>query len=255
MRAFAASIRILAIAALVAVASPVLAEPDFPALTGRVVDRADLLAPEAEARITARLQALEDKTSTQLVVATIPSLEGYDIADYGYRLGRHWGIGQEKLNNGALLIVAPNERAVRIEVGYGVEGMLTDAVSSLIIQKAILPRFRIGDFEGGIERGTNDIVAVLEGDESFKARAESQQNRSRRSGGEIDWIMLVFMVVMVAVWTSNFFGGGGGGGRRRRGGVFLPTGGGFRGGGGGFSGGGFRGGGGSFGGGGSSGRW
>src|SRR5262245_46164125 len=122
------------------------AEPSFPALTGRVVDEAGVLDAAARSRIEGKLEQLESKTSTQLVVVTLKSLQGYDIADYGYQLGRHWGIGQEKLNNGALLIVAPTERKVRIEVGYGLEGTLTDAISRLIIENAILPRFRTGDF-------------------------------------------------------------------------------------------------------------
>src|SRR5215813_15579420 len=133
------------------------AEPAFPALSGRVVDQAQILDAAARARIEGKLEQLESKTSTQLVVVTLRSLQGYDIADYGYRLGRHWGIGQKGLNNGALLIVAPNERKVRIEVGYGIEGTLTDAISRLIIENAILPRFRAGDVSGGIERGVDDL--------------------------------------------------------------------------------------------------
>ena len=116
------------------------AEPSFPALTGRVVDQAGILDAGVEARIDGKLQDLEQKTTTQLVVVTLRSLQGYDIADYGYRLGRHWGIGQRGKNNGAILIVAPNERRVRIEVGYGLEGTLTDAICQLIIDNANFPR-------------------------------------------------------------------------------------------------------------------
>src|SRR5215216_4087489 len=157
-------------------ASP--AEPRFPALTGRIVDEAGVIDTPARGRLEPKLADLETRTSTQLVVVTLGSLSGYDIADYGYQLGRHWGIGQKGSNNGALLIVAPAERKVRIEVGYGLEGALTDAVTRLIIDNAILPRFRTGDFSGGIERGVDDIIQVLSGDaEDFKRRAAERGSR------------------------------------------------------------------------------
>jgi len=108
---------------------PLFAAPTFPTLTGRVVDDANLLSPEDEQTLTQELKDLEDKSSDQLVVVTLPSLQGYEIEDYGYQLGRHWGIGTKELDNGVLLIVAPNERKVRIEVGYGLEPILTDALS------------------------------------------------------------------------------------------------------------------------------
>jgi uncharacterized membrane protein YgcG len=110
------------------------------------------------------LADLEAKTTDQLVVVTLKSLQGTSIEEYGVELGRRWQIGQKEKNNGALLIVAPNERKVRIEVGYGLGGALTDAVSRLIIENAILPRFRAGDFAGGIARGVDDIISVLSGD-------------------------------------------------------------------------------------------
>src|SRR5687767_12165911 len=110
------------------VAAPAFAQT-FPELTGRVVDQADLLNPQQEAELTQRLEALEKASSRQLVVATVTRLEDYPIEDYGYRLGRHWGIGQSEANNGIILLVAPNERKVRIEVGYGLEPIMTDALS------------------------------------------------------------------------------------------------------------------------------
>ena len=125
--------------ALVLCFVPANAEPTFPALTGRVVDDANLLDPADEQALTADLKALEDKSSDQVVVVTVPSLQGYAIEDYGYQLGRHWGIGTKQLSNGVLLIVAPNERKVRIEVGRGIEPILTDALSKVIIENAILP--------------------------------------------------------------------------------------------------------------------
>src|SRR5438874_8103827 len=156
------------------------AEPSFPQLTGRIVDQAGVLDAGVRARLDEKLAQLERNTTTQLVVVTLRSLQGYDIADYGYQLGRHWGIGQKGSNNGALLIVAPNERKVRIEVGYGLEGTMTDAIARLIIENAILPRFRAGDVAGGIERGVEDIIQVFSGDaEDFRRRAAEQRDRPR----------------------------------------------------------------------------
>jgi uncharacterized protein len=253
-----------ALAALVLVGA-LPAAPSFPTLAGRIVDQAGLLDPAVEGRLDAKLAALEDKTTTQLVVVTLRSLQGYDIADYGYQLGRQWGIGQQGRNNGAMLIVAPAERKVRIEVGYGLEGMLTDAVSRLIIDNAILPRFRTGDFSGGIQRGVDDIIQVLSGDaDDFKKRAAERGGRP--SGGE-GLSSFTLVLIMLAIWLFMFL-------RRsrqrqlaarRRSGWWWPPviGGGWSGEGssrggwssGGSSGGGFSGGGGSFGGGGSSGSW
>lgn len=133
----------------------------FPSLTGRVVDQAELLSPQAEARLSAQLEALEQSTGDQLVVVTLSSLQGHEIEDYGYQLGRSWGIGKGVNDSGALLIIAPVERKVRLEVGYGLEPVLTDAMSASIIQNSILPPFRSGDFERGILDGTDAIVALM----------------------------------------------------------------------------------------------
>src|SRR6478735_7935442 len=133
----------------------------FPELTGRVVDDAGVLDPSTKAAIERKLAAFEAKTTGQLVVVTLKSLQGTSIDDYGYQLGRHWGIGQKGKNSGVMLIVVPSERRVRIEVGYGLEGQLTDAVSRLIIENAIVPRFRAGDFAGGISRGVDDIIQAV----------------------------------------------------------------------------------------------
>ena len=135
----------------------------FPALSGRVVDEAALLSPAQRAALTAELAGLESATTNQLVVVTLKSLQGYDIADYGYRLGRYWGIGQKGKDNGVLLIVAPNERKVRIEVGYGLEGVLTDYLCKQIIEGSILPAFKKGDYAGGITAGTSAIISRLSG--------------------------------------------------------------------------------------------
>jgi uncharacterized protein len=136
----------------------------FPALTGRVVDAAHLLSPQDQAALTAALAGLEARTTDQLVVVTLPSLQGQTIEQYGYQLGRHWGIGQKDKDSGALLIVAAGDKQVRIEVGYGLEGTLTDAATKIIIETSILPAFRTGDDAGGIKAGTAQIIKLLEAD-------------------------------------------------------------------------------------------
>ena len=137
------------------------ADPTFPTLTGRVVDQAGILEPTAEAGITAKLAQLEAETGDQFVVVTLNSLQGYEIEDYGYRLGRQWGIGQAENDSGVLLIVAPQDRKVRLEVGYGLEPVLTDAMSSHIIQREILPPFRDGAYERGITAGVDAVITQL----------------------------------------------------------------------------------------------
>ena len=135
---------------------------NFPPLSGRVVDQANLLSATAEAELSAKLAAHEQKTTNQVVVVTLNSLEGGAIEEYGVELGRHWGIGQKEKDNGVLLLVAPNERRMRIEVGYGLEGTLTDAISSVIIDRRLRPAFRAGDYEAGIRAGVDGIIDVLE---------------------------------------------------------------------------------------------
>ena len=264
-----------------------LSAPDFPQLTGRVVDTAGLLSAAAKARLVARLETHEQQTGSQLVVVTLPSLGGYDIADYGYQLGRHWGIGEQDKDNGALLIVSRDERKLRIEVGYGLEGSLTDALSSAIIQQRILPQFRNGDFESGIEQGVDAMLKILAGDaEEVRELADS---RPAQAAGKFESLFMPFMImgvfagnllksrfgnkaiplvsgvllplvwwfsgslilaVAVALAVGLFLFGGGGRGGGRRGSQGGYYGGGYSGGSGGFSGGG-----GSFGGGGASGGW
>ncbi len=247
---------VIALALACAFARPAWAAPTFPALTGRVVDDAHVLSPEVTAQLTQKLEDLETRTSRQLVVVTLPSLQGYEIEDYGYQLGRAWGIGQKKLNNGVLFIIAPNERKVRIEVGYGLEPILTDALSSVILQEKVLPKFRDGDMAGGIVDGTDAIIEQLLLDApAAKARVAQAQNQI--SQPHFNPVLLLFIFFIVFSIIGRMFG-------RRGGGMgALPWiilgsgigrgGGGF--GGGGFGGGGFGGGGGSFGGGGSSGSW
>ncbi len=237
---------------------PAWAAPQFPPLTGPVVDGAHVLTPATQASLTAKLQALETATTRQLVVVTLPSLGGYDIQDYGYQLLRQWGIGQKGLNNGALLIVVPSEHKVRIEVGYGLEPVLTDALSSVILQRAVLPKFRTGDIEGGVVAGTDEIINQLSLDETT-AETKAAQAAQAPVGHGSPLGAIIPLIVMVVIFSSLFRGSRGGGL-----GWMLPMmmlsgggrgwgGGGF--GGGGFGGGGFSGGGGSGGGGGASGGW
>jgi uncharacterized protein len=146
-----------------AIAAQTSAPLQFPELTGRVVDGAGLLSAAQRDELTRKLEELETRTTAQFVVVTLTSLSGRTIEEYGYQLGRHWGIGQKNTNNGVLLIVAPNERRVRIEVGYGAEGVLPDAITSLIIQRVIIPKFRANDYAGGIVAGADEIIKVLSG--------------------------------------------------------------------------------------------
>src|SRR5262245_20868574 len=158
----------------------------FPTLSGRVVDEANILSEATRAALTQKLADLEAKTTDQLVVVTLKSLQGTSIEDFGYQLGRHWRIGQQAKNNGVLLIVAPTDRKVRIEVGYGLEGTLTDAVSKLIIENGILPRFRANDFPGGISRGVDDIISVLTGD-----AAEWKQRAAKRPEAKSGYVSVL----------------------------------------------------------------
>ncbi|MCX7863892.1 MAG: TPM domain-containing protein [Novosphingobium sp.] len=245
---------LLALAVLLA-GSSVFAQT-FPRLTGRVTDAAGIIPDDVEARLTGKLEALEQQSRRQLVVATIPDLQGFEIADYGYRLGRHWGIGDKQRNDGALLIIAPRERKVRIEVGYGLEPVLTDGLSWQIINTHILPRFRAGDLPGGIEAGVDAIIAqlTLPADQAQRIAEEAaaQADAAPAIPSELLFFLMVFMFGFVIPFFRTVV-------KRQRypstaGRAFvwdmldtMPRGSGRFGG--------FSGGGGSFGGGGSSGSW
>lgn len=164
----------------------------FPGLTGRVVDQANILPAAVRAELEQLLAAHEAATSNQVVVVTVESLQGHAIEDYGYQLGRYWGIGQEGRDNGVLLIVAPAERKVRIEVGYGLEGTLTDALANHIIRTVILPKFRAGDMAAGTMEGTRAILQVIEG--------TYQPPTGRRGGaeGRYDNFMGWFIFLVIA---------------------------------------------------------
>lgn len=265
------------------------AAPQVPALSGRVVDNANILSPATEVQLTQQLAAHEASTSNQLVVLTVPDLQGYAIADFALDTARDWQLGQKDLNNGVLLLIARDERKIRIEVGYGLEGDLTDARSKRIIQKVIRPAFKQGDFDGGVIAGTNAIVGTIEGTYTPPADKSSGMDSPLLPLGIIGLFGLAnLMQGRVKTQYVNALVGGGFGGtvvaiatqkwylgvlaglgfalfasRARTGGPHRDTqgyqdGSGYQGGrhsNGGFGGGGFGGGGGGFGGGGASGGW
>jgi uncharacterized protein len=244
------------------------ADLKFPTLTGRVVDEAHMLSPQGAQKLDGELADLEAKTGHQLVVATVPDLQGHEIEEYGYQLGRHWQLGRKGVNDGAILLVAPAEHKVRIEVGYGLEPVLTDALTSVILQTKVLPQFKQGHMEQGVLDGAEALVGQLSlPDDQAKANVAQAAARPAavRDSGGIRPHIPVFFILLIVFWVITGILRGAG----RRGGLgglwWLPflfmgggRGGGWGGGDGGWSGGGgggFSGGGGSFGGGGSSGSW
>lgn len=229
------------------------AQSQVPPLTGRVVDRAELLDAQQEAELTRLLAGHEQATGNQLVVVTLPDLDGRGIEETGLALGRQWGIGQQGKDNGALLIVAQAERRIRIEVGYGLEGSLTDAQSALIIHNLIAPAFRQGDFAGGLRAGVEGMIQVIGGEPM-----EGYLPALGRPAQEEQPPLLVLLILFAVMLTLVGISGRGPRGRQGRAvltGALLGALMGRGGGGGGFGGGGFGGGGGGFGGGGASGGW
>jgi uncharacterized protein len=204
LRAGAATLVALAAILVLQAALAQRAQPRFPTLTGRIVDEAQLLSSADKAALERELAALEQKSTDQLVIYTARSLQGYEIEDLGYQLGRAWAIGQKDKNNGVILIVAPKERKVRIEVGRGLEPQFTDALSKLIIENAILPAFRRGDFAAGIKAGVHDIRDVLLGDaEAVKERAKRSAPRPWGGGGFALAFLIAFMLLgFIIVWSQ-----------------------------------------------------
>lgn len=227
--------------------APSFAEPKFPALTGPVVDNSGLLSAAQNREISQKIKAFRGKTSIQINVATLPSLQGYDIREFGYQLGRHWGIGEKGKDNGVLLIVAPIERKVAIEVGYGLEAVITDALAKLLIENKILPHFRNGDYPSGIKAGVTDIMTLAAGDENAEKLKEEYYASDKEE--DLSPIAIFILILVLFIILRNLNGGGGSGHSSGWGG---PVGGGWSGGSGG---GGWSGGGGGFGGGGASGGW
>ena len=170
-----------------------------PALTGRVVDQAGILSPAVKAELETALAAHENNTTNQVVVVTLESLNGANIEECSLELGRRWSIGQKGKDNGALLVVAPNDKQIRIEVGYGLEGILTDALSSGIINYYIIPEFKKGDIQNGIKIGVQKIIALLEGDESAKKEIEAQADYEPLEAAAL-------MTGIITLIASGFFG-------------------------------------------------
>lgn len=239
----------------------------FPALTGPVVDQANVIPDDVEARIGQKLVALKTQSQRQLQVVTVASLEDYDIADYANRLFRSWQLGDQERNDGVMLVVAPNQRRMRIEVGYGMEPIITDGFSFLVINKVITPRFKAGDLPGGIEGGIDALITQLTLPPEQAAQIAAQANAQQKSQAKFNPAALVWPLIFVMFFILPMV-------RRMRGGQNYRSSGlsqvimwsvldgmlrGGRGGGGsdwgGGGGGGWGGGGGSSGGGGASGGW
>jgi uncharacterized protein len=231
---YSARVMMAIMLALVFVAPAHATGPSFPPLTGRVVDEAGVLSKATVADLTALLAKHEQATGEQVVVVTLKSLQGDTIEDFGYQLGRYWGIGQKRKNTGTILIVVPSAHQVRIEVGYGLEGKLTDAASRTIIENDILPNFRRGDFDAGVLSGTTSILNVLGGGSLAGIQAVSASPPPASEGANVRWDLLAMIVLFIVFLIRRF--------RRRRNGVYHHIGrsSGY---------------GGSFGGGGASGRW
>jgi uncharacterized protein len=272
----------LAMTLMLLLSAPAAAQ-NFPVNNGSpVVDQADLLRPEQEFDLKSKAEALHAQTGRAFVVATVRNLEGLEIEDYGGRLLRHWKVGDEKRDDGVILLIAPNERKVRIETGYGAEGFLPDILAGRIIRDSITPRFKAGDMGGGIVAGADAIIRQmsLSADEASKniATAGEAEQQRRRSGGGGMVVIFWFMIIGFVLLSMARRAGAGGRRYRRRhsdGGISPWVvlwglselsrasrgsrgwgGGGGWSGGGGFGGGGFGGfGGGSGGGGGASGSW
>ena len=231
-----------------------------------VNDLARLMQPGEADALEQKLVAYNDSTSSQIAVVTVPTLDGNEIADYAQKLYEAWGIGSKGKNNGILILVAQQERAARIQTGYGLEGAVPDAIAKRIISNTLVPAFRQNQYYAGLDRATDQLIALAKGE--YKADpADARTRRSRDSSGSgiPFWLIIVGLVIVFAMLRNR--GGGGGRGNRGFGGGFIPPilfgggfgGGGFGGGGGGFGGGGGGGfggfGGGSSGGGGASGNW
>ena len=236
-RAICSLALLLCVIHVVAGCPAIAAEPKFPPLTGRVVDDAALLSAPVRERITGWLAEFERASKRQLVVVTVNDLQGYPIEDFGYRLGRAWGIGEKDKNTGAILLVAPKERAVRIEAGYGLEGELTDAISRAIIDQNILPAFKQGNYEQGIVNGTAAILKVL----GWNGATPGAMIAAPGGKQELSPLSLLIFIILFFVFRFGRHGIFTG---RRGHGVWGAS-----------SRGGFSGRGGSFGGGGASGRW
>ena len=211
----------------------------FPKFTALVVDDAHILAPEQVAALDAKLTALQTTTGHQLVVATIADLGGYPIEDYSYQLGRAWGVGAKQKNDGLLLVIAPTDRKVRVEAGPGLQGTVTDALSSVIINTQIAPKFKAGDYAGGINAGIDQLATLIQlpPEEAQKlaaqAAAQSQAHSRQAQQPQIGFGTIMFLIVVFFFFILPMIRAMRGGGRRygKDGvSVYPPGGGGFGGG-------------------------
>jgi uncharacterized protein len=191
---------------------------EIPKLQSRVTDLAGVLTPEEAASLETKLKDLETTDSTQVAVLIISSLEGDSLEDFSVRTATQWKLGQKGRDNGALLLVALQERKVRIEVGYGLEPTLTDAASHLIIQNEIIPRFRQGNYGAGIDAGVNAIIQVVRG--TYQATPAERSPASGRSRGSM--FNFIIILLMPLLWILSFTGKWGGGILGAIAGVLLP---------------------------------
>lgn len=242
---------------------PAASALDLPSLTARVNDHANLLSPAEKSALEAKLAAYEQKTGQQFALLTVPTLDGQPLEDFGIKVAEAWKLGDKKRDDGLILIVVPNDRKMRIEVGYGLEGSIPDVVAARVIREVIAPAFRAGAYAQGIGGAFDTLMQTASGEAPPEAAAEPRPTKRRKSTG---WALLSPLILPLVLFFifSSFFGGGRRG--RRRGMFGAPFiggglgGGGWGGGGGGWGGGGGGGGwggggGGGFGGGGASGDW
>src|SRR6185503_12413655 len=202
-----ATIALLAMAAFTLATVPSAQAQTFPALSGRVVDEAGVLDPHVRQMLTTKLAALEARTSDQVVVATVRSLQGYSIEDYAVRLFRAWRLGQGTTNNGVLLLVAPTEHKVRIEVGYGLEGTLPDAIARLIIEERMMSRLRANQYDGAIDGAVTSIIDVLTGNAAeWKQRAASRPHVHQGNGIQLPPVVNFIALLLLGGLFLLFFG-------------------------------------------------
>ena len=169
----------------------------LPKPAGRVSDFANIISPDVESELDAQLATLENTTSHEVAVVTVPSLDGMTVEDYANRLFKEWGIGQEKRDNGVLILVAPNERDVRIEVGYGLEGILPDGLAGQVLRDDILPRFKDNDYPGGIRAGTLRVIDIV-----AKQQVLTPEEIARLNDGTTDipvWFIIPFLSLFVGI--------------------------------------------------------
>jgi uncharacterized protein len=195
---------------LVAVAVGGAAQPaaalDVPPLTGRIVDAAHLLPADLAASLSAELAAHEARTGNQVALLTLPSLQGEPLEEFSHRVATTWKLGQKGTDNGVLILVVPNDRKVRIEVGYGLEGTLTDLKSSRIIREEMVPRFREGDFSGGIAAGVKAALGTIEGTYTTPERKRGTAGNTAYGSWGIFFVALVVGILTAAIIGHHWKG-------------------------------------------------